>query len=173
MAHNDPPSWPWYLWPLAPIVLLLLPLAVLLSIPFAYALMVLNAMIERRFRRKMNAQGRFRSWDDLLPALDDGSGTLIIEQANKLPVRVWWTPDDVLAIAPCPPPEDEQLQCDAISPPTTPHPFVSWCHQQYTHEETGTALLTLPTLELPPGLFFAPFFREQFPRLSVLDTVFC
>jgi hypothetical protein len=171
MAHNDHPSWPWYLWPLAPIAFLLL-LVALLSIPFAYMLMSINVMVERRFRRKMDAQDRFLSWDDLLPALNDGSGTLIIEQANKLPVRVWWTPDDVLAIAPCPPPDDDQLQCGAVSPPKTPHPFVSWCHQRYMHEHTGTALLTLPSLELPPSLF-ASFFQEHFPRLSAIDTVFC
>jgi hypothetical protein len=53
-----------------------------------------------------------------------------------------------------------------------PHEFVVWCSHRYTDETSGTAKLTVPLLELPPGLFFAKFFKERFPLISAIDTVY-
>ncbi|MDR3619542.1 MAG: hypothetical protein P4L85_09345 [Paludisphaera borealis] len=121
----------------------------------------------------MKQRGRFIEWADLLPALTAGEGTLIIEQGNKCPVRIWWTPEDVLSRAPCPPPGQEELEylCFFRTPEESQE-FVAWCHKRYTDEAEGAALITVPFLELPPGLLFAEFFREQFPLISAVDTVY-
>ena len=170
---------PWYAWPLVPsfalvafAIMLPLGLVVLLSIPVAGAMASLQAIGERRYRRRMAGRGRFSAWADLVPVLEAGQGTLIIEQANKCPVRVWWTPDDVLALAPCPPPAAEELDISGCRS-AEPHEFVAWCHRRYLDEDAGSARLTHPALALPPGLFFARFFEGRFPQITAIDTVYC
>jgi hypothetical protein len=163
---------PWYIaFPLAPVGCLLFILVVPLSIPFAFLMVGLQSIGEMRFRRRMKERGRFIEWTDLMPALTAGDGTLIVEQGHKCPVRVWWTPDDVVSLAPCSPPSEDELDAMSIQPKN--NEFVAWCHRRYTDEDGGLARITLPALELPPGLFFADFFQQQFPRLTTVDTVYC
>ncbi len=161
---------PWYTYPLTPLILLLMIPAALLSIPFAFVMAGLQSIDEKRFYRRMRERGRFIDWADLTPMLKTGSGTLIIEQGHKCPVRVWWTPDDVLSFAPCSPPSSDELQRLAVAPGAT-HEFVAWCHRRYTSEDTGSAMSTLPPSESPAELFSALLLKDQFPRMSAIDTV--
>ncbi|WP_165250508.1 hypothetical protein [Paludisphaera soli] len=143
-------------------------------LPFAFLAAWLVARLqdiqERRFVRRMRKCGRYIEWADLEPALEAGDGTLVFEQGYKLPVRVWWTPDDLLVSAPCPPLTDEEFQRLAMK--SRPHAFVAWCHRRYTDEERGAALLTSPA-DLPDGYYLAPAFRERCPRIRAIDTVYC
>jgi hypothetical protein len=158
------------LWPfIFPPILFLLIIVAGLSIPFAFAMWGIQSIGERQFRRLMRDRGRFVEWSDLSPELGTGAGALIIEQGQKCPVRIWWTPDDVISRAPCAPPSEEELD---IFLRNDPHEFVVWCCHRYTDETSGTAKLTVPSLELPPGLFFAKFFKERFPLISAIDTVY-
>jgi hypothetical protein len=162
---------PWYVYPLSPLVLLLMIPAALLSIPFAYLMAGLQSIDEMRFYRRMRERRRFIEWADLTPALRTGSGTLIIEQGHKRPVRVWWTPDEVLSLAPCPPPSPDELRKLALGAGAS-HEFVAWCHRRYTSEDPGSAMSTLPSSEPPAELFSAPLLKDQFPRISAIDTVY-
>ena len=163
------PSLPWWA---APLVIPGCLLAIVLSVPFAVVMMGLQSAGEWRFRRRMRRAGRFIEWRDLVRSLEAGEGTLIVEQAQKCPARIWWTPDGVCERAPCPPPDIEALERLAFGF-GHPHEFVAWCHAQYTDEKGGGGVLTDPRLKLPPGLFFREFFRDLYPRLSVIDTVYC
>jgi hypothetical protein len=177
--EQGPSSW-WrkaVMLVLIPFVLpAVLPLFVLLgiitglSIPFSFSVAGLRLIGEKRLRRLMRDRGRFVEWTDLASDLRNGVGTLIIEQGHKRPVRVWWTPDDVISLAPCSPPSEEELDVIGV---LEPHEFVAWCCHRYTDENGGSAKLTVASLELPPGLFFAKFFKERFPLISVVDTVYC
>src|SRR5262249_42954355 len=63
-----------------------------LTVPFSATMAGLQGIGEKRFRRRMQDRGRFVEWGDLESDLKAGVGTLIIEQGQKCPVRVWWTP---------------------------------------------------------------------------------
>lgn len=170
---------PWTFWLLVPVVLLcalfflsVLLILALLAILLAFVALGRQAFRERRFRRRMKAQGRFIAWDDLLPALSRGEGTLILQRGPRRPMRAWWTPDDVLALAPCPPPSFEEMDPLGLNP-EGPHEFVAWCDWLYLDENNGSAKLTLPTLKPPPGVIFEDYFAQQFPRLTTVETVAC
>jgi hypothetical protein len=142
---------------------------VLLSLPYCALLALTQAAEERHFRDALRERGRLMAWEQLEPDLTAGKGTLIIEQANKRPVRIWWTDEDVGALAPVAPPLTEELDVLGSS---EPHPFVIWCFSRYLAAAGGRALLTVPSFSLPPGLFFAEFFQERFPAARAIDTVY-
>ncbi|WP_337175811.1 hypothetical protein [Paludisphaera sp.] len=158
----------WYVKPFLAVGCILVFLTTPIWLPLVPLIARLQAAGERRFLQRMKARGRFKTWEELRPALEAGEGTLIIEQGYKLPVRVWWTADDLLSSAPCPPPSDDEIQALVVVP--RPHEFVAWCHRRYTAEEAGTAMLTLPA-DMPDGYILAPDFRERFPGLTTIDTV--
>jgi hypothetical protein len=87
-----------------------------------------------------------------------------------MPVRIWWTSDKVLDLAPVPPPAQEDLDIFGLRPP---HGFVVWCFDRYLEPTQGRAVLTEVPFELPAGLFFADFFLKRYPSASVVDTVYC
>lgn len=164
----------WYLYPLVPVFFVLIVGAVLLSIPFGLVMAyVVQPLDERRFRRRMENRGRFVDWAELLPALEAGPGTLIVEHANKCPIRVWWTREDVLALAPCEPPGKDELQRLALGA-CGRHDFIAWCHRRYIAEDSGIATLTLPDEDLPGELWlsYAPYLEGRFPRISAVDTTY-
>ncbi len=176
-TSNHPNRKCWQIMLLAPIALpgallalILVGIAAGISLPFTAILACAQRIGERRFRSLMQKNQRFIDWQSLENNLSVGYGTLIIEQMNKRPVHIWWTPDDVLAGAPTPPPEGEKLDILGVYPP---HPFVSWCSKRYCQTGSGTGFLTIPTFALPPGLFFASFIKERYPRMTVIDTVYC
>jgi len=147
----------------APIWLPLVPVAV-------FGMGRLQEYKERRFRRRMRGRGRYIEWADLVPRIESGEGTVVFEQGLKLPVRAWWTPDDLLTSAPSPPPSEAELEVLTIMRGHRPHAFVSWCHRRYTDEDRGAALLTIPA-DMPDDYILAPYFRERHPRIRAVDTV--
>lgn len=151
------------------VFLAFLPVILVLAVPFCLLVTIAQFREERRFRHDLRMHNRVIEWKDLVPRLETGAGTLIVEQGQKRPARIWWTVEDVLGLAPHQPPTSEELDILCVEPP---NPFVAWCHDRYLDAETGKGLLSVPSFKLPPGLFFADFFKERYPRLQAIDTVY-
>jgi hypothetical protein len=86
--------------------------------------------------------------------------------------RIWWTSDDVPDEAPVASPNDDETL--DFHPPEAPHPFSVWCARRFLNEETGTALLTFPTIRIPekfPG-GWSEYFRDRYPQIAVVDTAY-
>jgi hypothetical protein len=94
---------------------------------------------EKRHRSRMYRQGRFASWQSILERSEHGlRGTLIVEQAQKAPLRVWWTPDEAIGTNYSePPPHEDEIDYLRLQKP----PFMTWLHERYTGE-SGRAILT-------------------------------
>src|SRR5947209_11492671 len=101
-------------WVFLPVVFAALCLGALLGV-FVQIVFGLS-WCKRRWQhlRAMRRQGRFIPWQRLQPRLRAGEGTLVIEQRDLYPSRVWWTPENVFEIAsPGIPPEEElDFSCD-------------------------------------------------------------
>ncbi len=151
--------------PLFLVGLLLLAGLSILAMPF---LLLARARRERRFALLMRDRGRFIPWKELEPHLLAGEGTLVVEQAQKDGVRVWWTQQDVALEAPTQAPAEQELDYLRM---TEPHPFVSWCFSRYLSSDAGKAILTDPPYSYPPGFVEEAFFKERFPKLRVVMTV--
>jgi hypothetical protein len=152
-----------------PLLLIGCPLAMVLMPIWLPALIVSHRWREWRFRERMRRAGRFVHWFELLPRLNRGEGTLIVEQAQKASCRVWWTDQDVRAAAGnLAVPESTTLDYFRTQ---APHPFVRWCHERFTAAKGGTAFLTRSPYRHPPGFVEASFYREKFPTLAVVVTV--
>jgi hypothetical protein len=169
---NDESPIAWWEWLFAPLLypatMLLFLLAGILAIPFAIVMVIFQWFRDRRFARKMRELGRFISWEELEPRLQSGDGTLVIEQAQKAGVRVWWTGADIAQQAPVQPPPEEELDYLRFG---TPHPFVTWCFSRYLDSVSGQALLTEPPFSYPPGFVDAAFFIEKYPKARVVMSV--
>ena len=92
-----------------------------------------------KVRRRMRTAGRWLTWGEALQRIEHEPGTLIVESPTAAwnVTYLWWTPDDVLALAPADPP---------VWPPVEPaawaaEPFTIWCHATYTHLVGGSAYL--------------------------------
>jgi hypothetical protein len=122
----------------------------------------------------MESRGRYIAWADLLPRLEAGVGTLIIDYGDNWPIRLWWTPDDVMAMAPCKPSGEDRLLYMLLGEEER-DPFVQWCCSRYTDLESGCAYLTvLPAFALSGAVVsYSEFFEGRFPRLEVVATVSC
>ncbi|HVU45065.1 MAG TPA: hypothetical protein VHD85_03000 [Terracidiphilus sp.] len=152
-----------------PLVLVGLPLALLFMPVWLPTAMAAHAWREHRFRKQMRRAGRFIEWPDLLPRLQRSEGTLIVEQAQKDAVRVWWTDENVARGAgTLQPPQESDLDYFRRG---EPHPFVRWCHERFIAVVGGIAMLTHPPYKYPPGFVGASFFHERFPGLAVVITV--
>ncbi|HET6251412.1 MAG TPA: hypothetical protein VFE47_27250 [Tepidisphaeraceae bacterium] len=128
----------------------------------------------RFFAARVRRQGRYQPWDTLLPQLETGRGTLIIEIIGFHPTfgiecRAWWTPDRVLELAPGVPPENTYERGIGDDP------FVDWVFREYTSRQSGSAALTEPAIPVPRGHFIdtpisslAVPFKEKFPGLAVI-----
>ena len=100
----------------------------------------------------------------------DGRGTLIVETAQKQGMRLWWTPEDVVALSPFPPLPFESLHF--IVRGRTARPFVTWCLQRYLSLTAGSAFLSRPSgLNFPRGLVSPQFFTQIYPNARVVATV--
>ena len=146
----------------------LLLVAALLSIPYVFIAGIWIAIRERRLFRRLRSSHRTLRWPQVEQHLRDGTGTLIIEQAQKQSLRLWWTPDDVTAETPFPAPPFDELNLFFADPK---QPFVAWCFERYLSPATGTASLTRPTgLSFPAGFVSPDFFTERFPSARVVAT---
>ncbi len=167
---DTPPS--WWEWLFAPVMmpLFLVGLLVLAGLSVVAMPFLVFAMWrrERQFGRLIRDRGRFIPWMELEAHLRAGEGTLVVEQAQKDGVRVWWTQEDVVQKAPTQPPAEQDLDYLRF---TVPHPFVSWCFERFLSPESGNALLTAPPYSYPPGFVEEAFFRDKFPKLRIVMTV--
>ena len=146
----------------------LLLIAAVLSIPYAIVARIYIAARERRLFRRLCSHDRTLPWSEVEQHLRDGTGTLIVEQAQKQGLRLWWTPDDVAAETPFPPPPFDELNLFFADPQ---QPFVAWCFERYLSPSTGTASLTRPIgLRFPAGFVPPDFFTAQFPSSRVVAT---
>jgi hypothetical protein len=136
-------------------ILLLFGLAIL-SIPCGMVAVIFIALRERRLFRRLASTHRTIPWCEVEQHLAAGRGTLIIEQAQKQSVRLWWTPDDIPALSPCPPPAFADL--DFIKLDRAAQPFVAWCFQRYLSLTSGSAFLSRPNGLKQPGGFVTPEF---------------
>lgn len=177
-SGDDKSAISWWEWLFAPLLapvflisfLVMLPLFILagltvVALPF---LIFAARRRERRFAQEMRERDRFIPWHDLKGHLESGRGTLVVEQAQKDGVCVWWTLDNVEEQAPAHPPSEKELDYFRWQ---EPHPFVAWCHERYLHPHTGKASLTKPPYSYPPGFVTAEFFRSKFPNQQVVSTV--
>ena len=89
---------------------------------------------ERRFQARMRRLGRYVG-----PALPADGGTLICDRTtfSWRVSRLWWTGDDVPALAPVPAPPDGGRD----SEPFRWHPFDRWVWDRYLDPEAGAAHL--------------------------------
>ena len=151
-----------------PAFILWLSVVALLSILYAFIAVLFLDARERRLFRRLQAQQRTLPWHDVEQHLQAGSGTLIIEQAQKQRRRLWWTPDNVPSLSPVPIPAFDDLDFLFLKPP---QPFVTWCFERYLSSPAGSALLTRPTgLKFPNGFTSPEFFTTLFPSARVVAT---
>jgi hypothetical protein len=152
------------------LLLPLLILAAILAIPFGVGAIWYQKMRDRRLFYRLRNCNRTISWLDIEQHLEAGRGTLIIEQAQKQGVRLWWTSDDVLSVTPHRPPSGSEIDYLCLDP--SPHPFIGWCFQRYLSPLSGSAYLTrLEGLKLPPGFVSPEFFMGIYPAARVVATV--
>src|SRR5690349_6901353 len=94
-----------------------------------------------------------------------GRGTIIydVASANGGYIRIWWTEDDVRAVAPAPPLSDEQ-RFRGPGEPLAWHEFDRWVTEKYLDAERGKARLVqmLRGRNDPSGL------RARFPGCKLL-----
>jgi hypothetical protein len=93
---------------------------------------------ERRLRKQMEAAGRLAS-----PSALDSGGTIIDDHPTFSwgVGRLWWTPDDVLAEAPVPPPTDEEMKSAPWHDDFVWHAFDRWVWERYLNPSHGSAKL--------------------------------
>jgi hypothetical protein len=132
------------------------------ALPFVWAAFQVR---ERLFARSMRSRERFMRWPQVETYLRAGEGTLIVEQAQKQPLRLWWTPEDVVNLAPVKPPSEDDLYLEPI------HPFVAWCAERYSHPQRGTACLTEARLPRSPGFLRTDDVRLLYPAARVVATL--
>lgn len=100
---------------------------------------VFNLFRELRVRRRMRLAGRSLPYRHAIERMARSPGTLILESPTIgwAVSRAWWTPDDVLAIAPTAPPDESERDLEKLQR----NSFMNWCHAQYTDLDRGRAYL--------------------------------
>lgn len=94
------------------------------------------------FRVEMMSQHRVLDWTEVATKLEKGEGTLIVQHLlPKGPVRDWWVPDDLIALAPIALP---RLAKAPLEEPVRQRvsEYAAACQTKYTDSVSGTALLT-------------------------------
>jgi hypothetical protein len=126
---------------------------------------------ERRFRRQLQEQGRYNS---LFQGMDALKGTLIVDSAavNHSRVRVWWTPDNVQALATVPIPtrrwREKIVNFGGEDDPDAWDPFDEWVYEKWLNPKHGTAQLLYTELEkAPPSI---SKLHERFPTCEIVVT---
>ncbi len=139
-------------------------------------LWVIFAIIYLRIRealliRSLKARRRAMEWKAVQDRLKVGEGTLIIQTTNKIGLRMWWTPDDLISAIPRPILEFEGLGIGFISGKST-DPFIPWCAANYLSVKTGKAYLTQPEKqELDPWSLLRGEMHDRFPQAKIVYTL--
>ncbi len=171
--RGDKTSIAWWEWFFAPIVFPLVFLGLVLCVCSRLVVLPLRNFAttrnERDFARKMLEKGRYTPWGQTQRHLENGEGTLIVEQAHDEWLRAWWVSNDIVKEAPMTPPQESELDFLRLEEPPL---FVSWCFEHYLHPDSGKASLTdrLPYW-FPPGFVKAAFFRALFPKAQIVMTI--
>lgn len=122
-------------------------------------------MAERkRWLNQLRNQNRAIAAAALLSAHD--SGTLIVNRttADFSKANCWWTPDDILTIAPCEMPDDKERR-ELQSSDSEVHDFDLWCFQRYLSTESGSAMLILPVYN---GARMASILKTRKPNMKLV-----
>ncbi len=139
------------------------PIWMLLVVPLIIAIgaysVIDRGIREARIRSRMHREARAISRERLLSRIKSGEGTVIAESPiiGWGTTRLWWTPDEILALAPMEPTRQ----------PFHTHWYLSfdeWCHDRYTDLDRGRALLcpVWRSSALRKAL------GKQFPRLKLV-----
>lgn len=171
MLHNEFWELPWYkkvlLILLLPFMIPVIVFVLCLFIPLVIFAIGYNYFNERRFRSRMIRCGRYVSHRELSRKLQDGAtGTLIIESPSMgwNFTHAWWTPDDLLEIAPTEQPTKEDYHVAAEE--MQAHPWDEWCWKQYTSSEQGNAFL----IRVWNGSSIAKRLHHQHKSLKLVET---
>ena len=115
---------------------------------------------KRRLRKRMKASGRFLQWSEVAQHLTRGEGTLIYHWT--LPHSVWWTEDDLMAVAPTALPD--AFEMDGETGPLVD--YAKFCMGKYLDEETGLAKLTVPLR----GVESEGSLLARYPHAKIVDV---
>jgi hypothetical protein len=136
-------------------------LAIILFGVLCPVFIVQNVIRERRFRAQMQAAGRYLTWQELLPSLESGDGTLIVETHGTGPFRIWYTEDNIRAKGE-PISTDEEIL--GVLGGKTSHVFNSRCLREYIDSANGSASLT----NIRPARVRSGRFQKRFPHAKVV-----
>lgn len=165
------PRTPWYrkaamvigwflLWPTVPFTL------VILLVLGLYA--VIHIIIfELLFHARMRQCGRFLRWRQLGARIaGEGSGTLIIESPSLGWgfTHAWWTPEKILAVAPCDVPADDDYRSAAEKMKCLD--WDRWHWENYTDPDRGRGFL----LRVWNGRSLEKWVRRTLPAVDVVHT---
>jgi hypothetical protein len=141
-------------------VLLMLGVLVIVSPVF----LVQGIRRDRRFRAQMRAAGRYFTWQELLPSLESGTGTLIEESYGTGPFRIWYTPDDVPAKGE---PISTNEEILGVLSGKISHVFNSRCLREYLDPANGSASLT----NIRPARVRTGRFQKKFPQMKIVRLI--
>jgi len=142
-------AWEWLRTIFALPLILLLYVGFVASIPILVVVClgyeVSQLIGEGRFHRHLRKAGRSVRLRDFRATIPSGSGTLILEviPGKYWDERAWWTPEDVVAEAPCSLPHESALCSEEAEDPRT-NEYSRFCasvYQRYLSLDEGTALL--------------------------------
>jgi hypothetical protein len=117
--------------------------------------------------RLMRQRGRLLSRADFEQRVADSTGTVLFEYPTLgwRVLRVWWTPDDVLARAHSAGFSEHSPEPDGVATSQ----FETWCHDTYTDLQSGRAFL-VPLYIF--GAAFQRFSRSLRTRFPMMRSVF-
>ncbi len=128
-------GWEWLFAPLVwPLAIAVAAAAALLSIPCAFVEARRHRRQEAALRARLTAAGRFLDWKEVELRLRNGQGSLILHYASPHTWRLWWTGDDLHALAP--EPLAAETSTEAV------RSFAQTCVKRYVDPEAGHASLT-------------------------------
>jgi len=144
----------------------LLCIAAVLSIPYGLIYGLCLCYSEHRLRGRLQARRRTLPWREVESHLHAGTGTLIVERANKHRDRFWWTLDDVVSASPVAQPAFDEL---AFMRPDPTEPFLAWVSTHYLSLSSGAAFLTPVVRRHRPADFFeTDSLRRAYPAARVI-----
>lgn len=119
----------------------------------------------KRWLQSLRKQGREIAVASLLAS--QNTGTLIVNRTTSdfSTAHCWWTAEDVLRIAPCAAPDDEQRKALQVAGPQGAHEFDVWCYQRYLSTSTGIATLVCPAYN---GNRMADLIKKSKPLMKIV-----